>query len=157
MTFYGPDVDTSRSGSFEGQAGQRGTLDTSISYVIDPVQIGDLPLQVGRDVRDAGEPAVAVTADQRHGLYGLGVSVAGQRPSSSNYLLDGVSNNNYLVTGPLNPVAPEAVQEYRISTHERYSRPNTAARQGLRGQRSDARRRPGLSRNSLRISQKTTP
>src|SRR6185437_117536 len=48
---------------------------------------------------------------------GLGVSVAGQRPSSSNFLLDGVENNNYLVTGPLNPVAPEAVQEYRISTN----------------------------------------
>jgi hypothetical protein len=35
VTFYGPDVDTSRSGSFEGQQGQRGTLDTSESYVID--------------------------------------------------------------------------------------------------------------------------
>ena len=32
-------------------------------------------------------------------------------------MLDGVSNNNYLVTGPLNPVAPEAIQEYRISTN----------------------------------------
>ena len=29
VTFYGPDVDTSRSGSFEGQQGKRGTLDTS--------------------------------------------------------------------------------------------------------------------------------
>ena len=48
---------------------------------------------------------------------GLGVSVTGQRPSASNYLLDGVENNNYLVTGPLNPVAPEAIQEYRISTN----------------------------------------
>ena len=33
-------------------------------------------------------------------------------------MLDGVSNNNYLVTGPLNPVAPEAIQEYRISTND---------------------------------------
>src|SRR5262249_3311892 len=30
---------------------------------------------------------------------------------------DGVENDNYLVTGPLNQVAPEAVQEYRISTN----------------------------------------
>jgi len=45
VTFYGPDVDTSRSGTFEAQQGQRGTLDTSVSYVIDPVQIGDLPLR----------------------------------------------------------------------------------------------------------------
>ena len=46
---YGPDVDTSRSGTFEGQQGTLGTLDTSVSYVVDPVQIEDLPLQ-GRDV-----------------------------------------------------------------------------------------------------------
>jgi hypothetical protein len=115
VTFYGPDVDTSRSGSFEGQAGRRGTLDTSVSYVIDPVQIGDLPLQ-GRDVYAMLVSLPGVTADSGTGR-GLGISVAGARPSASNYLLDGVENNNYLVTGPLNPVAPEAVQEYRISTN----------------------------------------
>jgi len=115
VTFYGPDVDTSRSGSFEGQQGKRGTLDTSISYVIDPTQIGDLPLQ-GRDVYTMLVSLPGVNADNGT-ARGLGVSVAGQRPSSSNFLLDGVENNNYLVTGPLNPVAPEAVQEYRISTN----------------------------------------
>ncbi|HWF11500.1 MAG TPA: carboxypeptidase regulatory-like domain-containing protein [Bryobacteraceae bacterium] len=115
VTFYGPDVDTSRSGSFEGQQGKRGTLDTSVSYVIDPTQIGELPLQ-GRDVYTMLVSLPGVTADNGT-ARGLGVSVAGQRPSSSNFLLDGVENNNYLVTGPLNPVAPEAVQEYRISTN----------------------------------------
>lgn len=115
VTFYGPDVDTSRSGSFEGQQGKRGTLDTSASYVIDPTQISDLPLQ-GRDVYTMLVSLPGVTADNGT-ARGLGVSVAGQRPSSSNFLLDGVENNNYLVTGPLNPVAPEAVQEYRISTN----------------------------------------
>jgi hypothetical protein len=115
VTFYGPDVDTSRSGSFEGQQGQRGTLDTSMSYVIDPAQIGDLPL-LGRDVYTMLVSLPGVTADQGT-ARGLGISVTGQRPSSSNYLLDGVENDNYLITGPLNPVAPEAVQEYRISTN----------------------------------------
>ncbi len=115
VTFYGPDVDSSRSGSFESQKGQRGTLDTSSSYVIDPVQIGDLPLP-GRDVYSILVGLPTVGADSGTGR-GLGISVAGQRPSASNYLLDGVENNNYLVTGPLNPVAPEAVQEYRISTN----------------------------------------
>ncbi len=115
VTFYGPDVDTSRSGTFEGQQGTRGTLDTSVSYVIDPTQIGDLPLQ-GRDVYTMLVSLPGVTADQGT-ARGIGVSVAGARPSSSNYLLDGVENNNYLVTGPLSPVAPEAVQEYRISTN----------------------------------------
>lgn len=115
VTFFGPDVDTSRSGSFEGQQGQRGTLDTSVSYVIDPAQIADLPLQ-GRDVYTMLVSLPGVTADQGT-ARGLGISVAGQRPSSSNFLLDGVENDNYLITGPLNPVAPEAVQEYRISTN----------------------------------------
>jgi hypothetical protein len=115
VTFFGPDVDTSRSGSFEGQRGQRGTLDTSVSYVIDPVQIGDLPL-LGRDVYTMLVSLPNVNANNGT-ARGLGISVAGQRPSSSNYLLDGVDNDNYLITGPLNPVSPEAVQEYRISTN----------------------------------------
>jgi hypothetical protein len=115
VTFYGPDVDTSRSGSFEGQQGTRSALDTSVSYVIDPAQIEDLPLQ-GRDVYTMLISLPGVTADNGT-ARGIGVSVAGARPSSSNYLLDGVENNNYLVTGPLSPVAPEAVQEYRISTN----------------------------------------
>jgi hypothetical protein len=115
VTVYGPDVDPSRSGTFEAIKGQRGTLDTSQSYVIDPVEIGDLPL-LGRDVFAMLVSLPTVGADSGTGR-GLGVSVAGQRPSSSNYLLDGVENDNYLITGPLLPVAPEAVQEYRISTN----------------------------------------
>ncbi|MDQ1474239.1 MAG: hypothetical protein QOJ99_5719, partial [Bryobacterales bacterium] len=115
VTFYGPDVDSSRSGSFESQKGQKGSLDTSASYVIDPVQIGDLPL-LGRDVYTMLVSLPGVAADSATGR-GLGISVSGQRPSSSNYLLDGVENYNYLVTGPLIQVAPEAVQEYRVSTN----------------------------------------
>src|SRR5258708_23845169 len=49
VTFYGPDVDSSRSGSFEGQQGKRGTLESSVSAVIDPAQIQQLPL-AGREV-----------------------------------------------------------------------------------------------------------
>jgi hypothetical protein len=48
---------------------------------------------------------------------GLGLAVNGQRPSASNFLLDGLENNNYLITGPLVNVAPQAIQEYRISTN----------------------------------------
>ncbi len=115
VTFFGPDVDTSRSGTFSSQQGQRSALDTSESYVVNPAQIEDLPLG-GRDVYTLLIGLPGVTSDSSTGR-GLGVSVAGSRPSSSNYLLDGVSNNNYLVTGPLNPVAPEGIQEYRISTN----------------------------------------
>lgn len=115
LTFYGPDVDSSRSGTFEAQKGDKGTLDTSASYVVDPTQIADLPLQ-GRDVYTMLVSLPGVAADSGTGR-GLGISVAGQRPSSSNYLLDGVENDNYLVTGPLAQATPESVQEYRISTN----------------------------------------
>ena len=115
LTFYGPDVDTSRSASFAAPRANRGALEASISQVVDPVQVSDLPL-AGRDVYTTLilQPGVAAgTANAR----GLGLSVGGQRPTASNFLLDGVENNNYLVSGPLNSVAPEAVQEYRISTN----------------------------------------
>ncbi len=115
VTFYGPDVDSSRSGSFEGQQGKRGTLESAVSAVIDPNQIQQLPL-AGRDVYTMLVTLPGVTADTGTSR-GLGVSVNGQRPSASNYLLDGMENNNYLITGPLTAEAPEAVQEYRISTN----------------------------------------
>jgi Carboxypeptidase regulatory-like domain len=115
LTFYGPDVDTSRSASFAAPRANRGALEASISQVVDPVQVRDLPL-AGRDVYTTLilQPGVAAgTANSR----GLGLAVSGQRPTASNFLLDGAENNNYLVSGPLSSVAPEAVQEYRISTN----------------------------------------
>ena len=57
-----------------------------------------------------------VTTDTSTGR-GLGLSVNGQRPSASNFLLDGLENNNYLITGPTITLVPESVQEYRISTN----------------------------------------
>jgi hypothetical protein len=98
MPFYGPDVDTSRTGSFQPTLGMRGMLETSVSYVIDPSQIGKLPL-AGRDVYALLVTLPGVTTDTSTGR-GLGFSVNGQRPSASNFLLDGLENNNYLITGP---------------------------------------------------------
>jgi Carboxypeptidase regulatory-like domain/TonB-dependent Receptor Plug Domain len=115
VTFYGPDVDPSKSGSFEAQKGRREPLESTVSEVIDSGEINNLPLQ-GRDVYTLLVTQPGVTSDAATGR-GLGLSVNGQRPSSSNYLLDGVENNNYLITGPLAVVAPEAIQEYRISTN----------------------------------------
>jgi hypothetical protein len=114
VTFYGPDVDTSRTGAFEATKGTRGTLESTLSQVIDPVEVRELPL-AGRDVYTMLVAQPGVTADAGT-ARGLGLSVNGQRPSASNFLLDGVESNNYLVTGPLMPLAPEGVQEYRVST-----------------------------------------
>jgi hypothetical protein len=115
VTFYGPDVDPSKSGSFEAQQGRREPLESTVSEVIDFDEINNLPLE-GRDVYALLVTQPGVTSDSATGR-GLGLSVNGQRPSSSNYLLDGLENNNYLITGPLVTVAPEAIQEYRISTN----------------------------------------
>jgi hypothetical protein len=115
VTFYGPDVDSSRSGSFEATQGRRGALESTVSQVIDPPLIRDLPL-AGRDVYTMLVTQPGVTADTGT-ARGLGLAINGQRPSSSNFMLDGLENNNYLVTGPLSPVAPEAIDEYRVSTN----------------------------------------
>jgi hypothetical protein len=115
VTFYGPDVDPSKSGSFEAQKGRREPLESTVSEVIDSAELENLPLE-GRDAYSLLVTQPGVTSDSATGR-GLGLSVNGQRPSSSNYLLDGLENNNYLITGPLVTVAPEAIQEYRISTN----------------------------------------
>jgi Carboxypeptidase regulatory-like domain/TonB-dependent Receptor Plug Domain len=115
VTFYGPDVDSSRSGTFEATQGRKGALESTVSQVIDPVQVRDLPL-AGRDVYTMLVTQPGVTADTGT-ARGLGLAINGQRPSSSNFMLDGLENNNYLVTGSLTPIAPEAIQEYRVSTN----------------------------------------
>src|SRR5436190_12937950 len=113
VTFYGPDVDSSRSGSFEATKGQRGALESTVSQVIDPEQVQNLPL-AGRDVYTMLVTQPGVTADTAT-ARGLGLSINGQRPSSSNFMLDGLENNNYVSGSALSAAAPEAIAEYRVS------------------------------------------
>ena len=113
VTYFGPDLDESHSTLLDPERARQGTLEATVSSVIDPLQIDNLPL-AGRDVYNLLVIQAGVTSDGGTSR-GLGLSIAGQRPTASNFLLDGVENNNYLVTGPLVTVAPEAVQEYRVS------------------------------------------
>jgi hypothetical protein len=115
LVFFGPDVDLSRTTSVQPEPARNGILESTMSQVIDPVLIRELPL-AGRDVYAALATQPGVASDAPTGR-GLGLSVNGQRPSSTNFMLDGVENNNYLLSGPLTRVAPEAVQEYRVSTN----------------------------------------
>ena len=115
VTFFGPDVDPSKSGSFEAQTGRRAALESTVSEVIDSGEINNLPLE-GRDVYTMLVTQPGVTSEGATGR-GIQLSINGQRPTASNFLLDGVENNNYLTTGPLVIVAPEAIQEYRVSTN----------------------------------------
>ena len=115
VTFYGPDVDSTKTGSFEAQKGRSEALESTISEVINSAELDNLPLE-GRDVFTLLVTQPGVTSDAGT-ARGLGLSINGTRPTSSNFMLDGVENNNYLTTGPLTPIAPEAIQEYRISTN----------------------------------------
>ena len=82
---------------------------------MDPRRLRELPL-AGRDVYSLllTQPSVASDAGTSRGL---GLSVNGQRASSSNFLLDGVENNDTLTTGPATGPVPEFMQEYRVSTN----------------------------------------
>ena len=115
LVFFGPDLDTSRTGFFEGNPGALGGSQASVSQVVTGRLLDALPLS-GRDAYTLLVTQPGVTADTATSRS-LGLSVNGQRPSASNFLLDGLENNFSLVTGPLSPIAPEALQEYRISTN----------------------------------------
>lgn len=114
LSFLGPDLDPAYSGAFDPEPSQTGQLEPSISGVIESSLIRNLPL-TGRDVYTALAYMPAVTADTATGRS-LGLSSNGQRPTSSNFLLDGLEDNNHFVGGPSLSIPPEAVQEYRIST-----------------------------------------
>jgi hypothetical protein len=115
LTFYGPDVDTSRSVFVEQATSVKSDLAPSLSYVVGSSLLDNLPL-AGRDVYEMLTLVPGITNDLAT-LRGVGVSANGQRPSSGSYLLDGLDNNNYLITGPYARLTPEAIGEYRISTN----------------------------------------
>jgi hypothetical protein len=116
VTSYGPDAAPGQASVqpiFSPEAGVKGELEPSVSFVISSELIDALPL-AGRDVYALLAVLPGVSTDTGTSR-GLGLTADGQRPSASNFLLDGLENNNLITTGPLVAVAPEAIQEYRIS------------------------------------------
>src|SRR4051794_9569395 len=88
--------------------GRNGTLFSTLSYVVDSQELRNLPLS-GRDVYTMLVTLPGVTADNAT-ARGLGLSINGQRSSSSNFLLDGAHNNDRLLSGPSTIVPPEMVE-----------------------------------------------
>jgi hypothetical protein len=111
---YGPDIDISRTYHLRLDIGEAGALESAVSAVVDPRELRDLPL-AGRDVYALLVTVPGVTTEAATGR-GLGLSANGQRPSASSFLLDGLENNNLLITGPLVTLVPESVQEYKATT-----------------------------------------
>lgn len=115
LPIFGLDLDaSSRSIILDPVAARAGTLQPSLSYVIDPQQLMELPL-LTRNVYTLLATVPGVVAEDRTGR-GLGISVNGQRPSSSSYLLDGAENNDDVTTGPFTTINPETLKEYRVTT-----------------------------------------
>lgn len=114
LTFIGPDLDAGRMRPFLNTRASTLGFETAGSTVIDRRALQHLPLS-GRDAYTFLALIGGVTADGGT-ARGLGLSAHGQRPSATTFLLDGVENNNDLITGPLNLLPPEAIQEYRVST-----------------------------------------
>ena len=115
VNFYAADVQNLSSTKVQLVPPKPSSTQPTLSYVIDSRSMENLPLG-RRDIYTTLVMQPGVTADNATGR-GLGLSINGQRPSSSNFLLDGVEHNKYLTTGPLSAVAPEAIREYRVSTN----------------------------------------
>lgn len=61
------------------------------------------------------EPGVT---SQPGGVVGEGGSIGGNRPRNNNFVLDGVDNNDATVTGQLQPVILDAVEEFTLLTNQ---------------------------------------
>ncbi|MGH9632098.1 MAG: carboxypeptidase regulatory-like domain-containing protein, partial [Bryobacteraceae bacterium] len=89
------------------------TVASTVSVVVDENKILQLPL-ASRNIYSLFLLQPGVTSQGASVRRGLTFSVHGQRVSGSNYLLDGVDNNNIVLTGPLAAASMEAIQEFRM-------------------------------------------
>jgi Carboxypeptidase regulatory-like domain/TonB dependent receptor len=89
------------------------TIASSVSVVVDETKILDLPLE-NRNIYSLFLLQPGVTSQGAVGARGLTFSVNGQRVSVSNYELDGVDNNDIILTGPVAATSAEAIQEFRM-------------------------------------------
>jgi carboxypeptidase family protein/TonB-dependent receptor-like protein len=89
------------------------TIASSVSVVVEENKILELPL-AGRNIYSLFLLQPGVTSPGAVGARGLTFSVHGQRVSGSNYQLDGIDNNNIVLTGPVAAASADAVQEFRM-------------------------------------------
>ena len=113
VDFFGPDVGF--AAPLQVLQPEAGTLQPSLSYVLESDEINRLPLS-GRDPYSLLLTLPGASSDTATALS-LSLSINGQRPTSSNFLLDGVENNDTTNTGPRVLVAPDLVDSYRVSTN----------------------------------------
>lgn len=98
------------------------TVDPTLGQVVTSRAVQDLPLN-GRDVLQLAllQPGVTEANPDYTGATtagGFAFSVAGGRPDSITYLLDGGLNNNLLDNSNVLDPNPDAIQEFRILTSD---------------------------------------
>jgi hypothetical protein len=101
------------------------TIASSVSVVVDENQILQLPL-ASRNIYSLFLLQPGVTSQGAILTRGLSFAVHGLRPAISNYQLDGVDNNDMVLTGPLTPASAESIQEFRM-TNSSFSSENGRA------------------------------
>jgi hypothetical protein len=101
------------------------TVASSVSVVIDEDKILRLPL-ADRNIYSLFLLQPGVTSQGAIVGRGLSFAVHGQRVSGSNYILDGVDNNDIVLTGPVTIASAEGVQEFRM-TNSSFSAENGRA------------------------------
>lgn len=89
------------------------TIASSVSVVVDESNILLLPL-ANRNIYSLFLLQPGVTSQGGIVRRGLSFTVHGQRVSGSNYILDGVDNNNTILTGPVAAASAEAIREFRM-------------------------------------------
>jgi hypothetical protein len=90
------------------------TTTAQLQTTFDTKQLQDMPqAATGSGIYNLSLLGAGVSSQGGVG-QGTGPSVAGQRPENNSFNLDGVSNNNYSVTGPLVYVPNDAVAEFSM-------------------------------------------
>jgi Carboxypeptidase regulatory-like domain len=90
------------------------TTTAQLQTTFDTKQLQDLPQAAqGSGIYNLSLLGAGVSSQGGVG-QGTGPSIAGQRPENNSFNLDGVSNNNYSVTGPLVYVPNDAVAEFSL-------------------------------------------
>lgn len=92
------------------------TTTSTLASTFDARKVVDLPSGNGSQL-ELALLAPNVTS-QSGGTAGEGGSVGGNRPRNNNFTLDGVDNNDNIITGHVIDVIPEAVGEFTILTNQ---------------------------------------
>ncbi|MEZ5429307.1 MAG: carboxypeptidase regulatory-like domain-containing protein [Pyrinomonadaceae bacterium] len=105
------------SGTVEVTAASEALVQTDSSQLgksFETEQVRELPIFGNQNQLAVLAPNVV---ERSAGVLGAGGSVGGTRPRGNSFTVDGVDNNDAAVTGPVNSVIQDAIQEFSLLTN----------------------------------------